>query len=394
MTEEYTRYLTHLLRCAVKGEKVENMPSDIDENRFFDFCQSHKVENIAYYALKETDISGISTDVWTKFEESYMRAISLEAVQQYYLELVENEFENAGIDYLVLKGREIAKLYPSSDMRQSSDFDIYIGSENAQKGRDIMLKNGFNILAYSDENDCHDEYIIDKIVMCELHRVLIQDNHPWQEECNKIPDRLILCDGTKHHYVMNIEDFYIYNLAHTAKHMKLSGIGIKAFLDLWLIYNRYKDSFNMQYLTEKLELCKLKEFDQKARALCRYWFENEKPNELIKKMSQYVAESGWIGTVDQMLSGQLAESAGESSSKLAAKIKKCVSIIMSPYEDMTKRYPILTKYRWLMPFCRIHRAFYAAIHKRELVKSITDELDRGDMETGKQILRFKRKIGL
>lgn len=392
--EEYTRYLTHLLRCAVKGEKAENMPKDIDEKKFFDFCLSHKVENIAYYALKETDISRITSEVWAKFEEFYMHAITIEAVQQYYLELVEAEFEKAGIDYLVLKGREIAKFYPSSDMRQSSDFDIYIGNRNAKKCRDIMLKNGFNILAYSDDNDCHDEYIIDKFVMCELHRVLIQDNHMWRDECNKIPERLILCEDTKHHYKMNKEDFYLYNLAHTAKHMKLSGIGIKAFLDIWLIYNKYKDCLNMEYLNEKLNLCGLVEFDKNARSLCRYWFDGEEPSSLIKKMSAYVAESGWIGTQDQVLSGQLAESAGESSSKLVAKVKKCVSIIMSPYEDMVKRYPILKKYKWIMPLCRIHRVFYTAIYKRDLVKSITNDLDSGDMEMGKQILKFKREIGL
>lgn len=394
MTEEYIIYLTHLLRCAVTGEKADDMLLDIDAKEFFELCASHKVENIAYYALKETDVSNIPAEVWAQFEESYMRAVAIEAAQQYYLELIEAEFEKEGIDYLVLKGREIAKLYPSSDMRQSSDFDIYIGRENAKKGRDIMLRNGFEILAYGDDNDCHDEYVIDNRIMCELHRVLIQDDQPWQKECNKIPERLILRSGTKHNYEMNTEDFYLYNLAHTAKHMKLSGIGIKAFLDLWIIYNKYKASLNMEYLNKKLQLCSLVEFDKHARSLCRYWFEGEEPSELVKRMSAYVAESGWIGTVEQMLSGQLAEAAGESSSKLAAKVKKCVGIIMSPYEDMARRYPVLKKHKSLMPFCRIHRAFSAAVHKRELVRSITDELEQGDMEMGKRILRFKKEIGL
>ena len=392
--ELYIKYLTHLLRCAVSDERARDIPSEIDAKSFFEFCLYHKVENIAYYALKYTDTSLILAEIWSLFEEFSMHAITNDATQQYYLELIEAELEKHEIDYLVLKGREIAKLYPSSDMRQSSDFDIYVGRENAAKAKDIMLDNGFTIVAYSDTDDCHDEYIIDRQVMCEMHRVLIQDDQPWQDECNRIPDRLILHKGTKHHYEMSTEDFYLYNLAHTAKHMKLSGIGVKAFLDLWIIYNRYKDSLDMSYLNEKLELCNLTEFDKNARALCRYWFEDEEPSEIVKRMSIYVAESGWIGTAEQMLSGQLAENAGKSNSKLAAKIKKCVGIIMSPYEDMAKRYPILNRHKWLMPFCRLHRAFSAAIHKRELVRSITDELDQGNMEMGKQILRFKKEIGL
>lgn len=71
-----------------------------------------------------------------------------------------------------------------------------------------------------------------------------------------------------------------------------------------------------------------------------------------------------------------------------------MGIIMSPYEDMARRYPILQKHKSLMLFCRIHRAFSAAIYKRELVRSITDELEQGDVEMGKQILRFKKEIGL
>lgn len=49
--------------------------------------------------------------------------------------------------------------------------------------------------------------------------------------------------GTKHCYEMIVEDFYAYNLAHTAKHMKLSDIGIRVFLDQRLIYKKYGDVF-------------------------------------------------------------------------------------------------------------------------------------------------------
>lgn len=63
MTEEYTIYLTHLLRCAVTGEHANDMPSDTNPKDFFELCVSHKMENIAYYSLKETDISNISAEV-------------------------------------------------------------------------------------------------------------------------------------------------------------------------------------------------------------------------------------------------------------------------------------------------------------------------------------------
>ena len=391
----YTNYLIHLLRCAVSDEEPKDIPDEIETDKFFQFCLYHKVENIAYMSLSRTDVSLIPEETMSLFKEFYMHAISLEATQQYYLDIITEEFEKNGIDYLILKGRELARLYPSSDMRQSSDFDIYIGRTNAQKAKDIMLDNGFEIEAYSDTDDDHDEYRIDKNILCELHRVLIQDNYPWQKECNKITDRLILEETSKHCYKMSDEDFYLYNLAHTAKHMKFSGIGIKVFLDLWLILKNYKEQLNWDYINEKLELCRLSEFNKVAIELCEYWFDKVKTDdERILKMASYVAISGWIGTEKQEKSSELAQKAGDGGSVKMAKIKKCTEIIFSPYESMKVRYPILEKHRWLTPFCRIHRGLTAVLYKRELVKNVTGELDKGDIELGRKINEFKASIGL
>lgn len=391
----YIKYLVHLLRCAVSGEQAQDMPEGMDAQKLFKLSRYHKVENVAYMALEKTDTSKIPQGVYKLFQEFYNHAITVEATQQYYLEQMLDEFEAEGIDYLVLKGREIACLYPSSDMRQSSDLDVYVGRDGAMRARPVMEKLGYNVEAYSDTDDDHDEYRMNNLVYCELHRVLIQNNYPWQEECNKITDRLLRPDPQKHCMKMSDEDFYIYNLAHTAKHMKFSGIGIKVFLDLWLIYNHYKDRLDMEYLSKKLEQCHLAEFDKNARELCEYWFEGkEDVDDKIKKMSRYVVQSGWMGTHEQAKSTELAEKAGKTNSTKVAKIKKCIDIILSPYESMAARYPILKKHKWLTPFCRIHRGLSAALFKRDLVKNVTGELDNGDMTIGKKILEFKQSIGL
>jgi hypothetical protein len=389
-TDIYVKYITYVLRCAVLGEKCGDIPKDINQEFLLRLCRFHKIENIVYLMLRDK----LEPDIKAIFEQLYERAVYLQAMQDYYLELVENAFENEGIDYLLLKGKEISSLYPSEDMRQSSDFDIYIGRENAARAKDIMLREGFKIEAYSDANDDHDEYTADKIILCELHRVLIQNKQPWQEECNKIPERLLLCEGTTHRMKMRSEDFYIYNLAHTAKHMKFSGIGIRAFLDMWIIYNRFSDSFDTDYLNEKLRLCHLTEFDKSTKKLCAYWFEDGEADEITVAMSDYVVQSGWVGTYEQAKSTELAENAGVTNSVKAAKLKKYYDIIAVPYESMVYRYPILKKYRFLTPFCRIHRIMRALFKRRDLIKEVSAEMENGDMEKGKAILSLKKSIGL
>ena len=392
--DAYVDYLIHLLRCALNGDIPSDFPQELDFNEFFKLSRSHRLENIAYVMLKKTNMSGIAEKDVQKLENAYMQSVMITATQQHYLEQVEKAFEENSIDYLVLKGRELSRLYPSADMRQSSDFDIYIGAENAEKARGIMLGIGFAAKEYSEDEN-HDEYVIGKWVLCELHRVLIQGNYPWKKGCNEIVDDLTLCDGTNHCYKMSKEDFYVYNLAHAAKHMKFSGIGIKAFLDIEVIYLKYKDSFDYEYLNAKLEACRLKEFEKNARLLCEYWFEGSKNVSLnIKKMALYVVSSGWIGTLEQMLVTEAAENAGKTNSKLVAKIKKCISIVLSPYETMVERYPVLRKHKWLTPFYRVRRAISAIVKKRDLIKSVTDTIDEADMSAGKQLLEFKKSIGL
>ena len=125
----YTDYLVHILKSAINKTEPEPMPDGIDENEFLRFCAFHKLESIVYLAIGKK----LSENMRKILLERYNRSVFVSATQQYYLEEVERALCANEIDYLVLKGRELVKLYPSEDMRQSADFDIYLGRENAKK---------------------------------------------------------------------------------------------------------------------------------------------------------------------------------------------------------------------------------------------------------------------
>ena len=390
--EKNTGYLVRILRSTAYDEPAPDFPQDIDVDEFLNFCRLHKLLNVVYITIGDK----LPENKQQELTEAYNKSLFISAAQQYYIEAVEDAFSKNGIDYLILKGKELSSLYPSEDMRQSADFDIYIGKEACKTAKPIMESIGFNVVEYSDISDEHDEYIADSTAFCELHKVLIQDNHPWREECNKIPQRLVFSDEGEHCLKMRSEDFYLYNLAHAAKHMKLSGIGIRAFFDQWLIYKKMGDGFDWDYLNKSLDRANLYEFDKNARALYLYWFEGKEPDNpaLVNKMAEYVAKSGWVGTYEQFNATKAAENSGITRSKLVAKIMMCFKILSSPYESMVLRYPILKKHKWLTPFCRIHRGIMAVIRRRDLIKSVTSEIDSADIDFGKDIVKFKSSIGL
>lgn len=389
--ELYVNYITDLISSFINKKEIKPIPKNFNLNFFLQFCKFHKIENIVYLALKDTDIP---VELKQELKKLYMHSISVMAKQQYYLEKVEKAFDKAGIDYFVMKGRELSKLYPSEDIRQSSDFDIYVGNEKAEQARDIMVSLGFNALDYN-EDDGHDQYLIDKIILCEIHRVLIQDDVTWKDECNKIPERVIKCDESRHCYQMNIEDFYFFNIAHAAKHIKTSGIGIRIYIDLWLIYKKYKDEFDYTVLNERLKSANLTKFEECSRKLFLYWFEGkETSDETIKAMARFISQSGWIGTYRQYNSTKLALSANQSNSSVLVKFKNYWNIIFPSYKELIRRYPNAEKHKILVPFYYIYRIFKSLFGKDKGAKRVISEMSASDLEKGKNLLKLKKDIGL
>lgn len=387
----YADYVTRLISSFIKNGEVIPLPKELDAETLFNFCRFHKIESLVYLALKD---SSIPENAKNLFKVSYLRAINKMAKQQYYIEKVENAFEKNGIDYFILKGRELAKLYPSPDMRQSSDFDIYVGGEKGKLARDIMVGLGFEIKYYAEDSG-HDQYFIDKSILCEVHRMLVDENFPWKVECNKIPERVVKCENTNHCYRMNKEDFYLYNLAHAANHIKAAGAGIKMFIDLWLVYSEYKDEFDYSYLKEKLELAHLTKFEEYARELFLHWFEDKEiHDETVVALEIFVAQSGWIGTYSQYSSQKLAKNAENSRTSVFAKIKNYWTIIFPTLENLYKRYPNAEKYKILIPYYYVYRIIKSLFGKDKGAQRVISEITTGDLEEGKYILKLKKDIGL
>ncbi len=389
--DSYVKYTTKLISSFLAGCAVEPFPDNLDANLFFKFCVFHKIQNLVYLALANTDMP---EELAESLKASYFSSLNFMAVQQHYIEKVETAFENAGIDYFIIKGNETAKFYPSADMRQSSDFDIYIGNEKAELARDVMAGLGFTVDDYADD-DGHDKYMINKVILCELHRVLIQNDFPWKEECNKIPDRVVKSGGSEHRYEMRAEDAYVYNLAHAANHIKTAGIGIRVFVDLWLMWSKCKDAFDMAYLEKKLRKANLKRFEECARALYLYWFEKkETVDPTIMAMAEFVAESGWIGTYNQYASAKLAGESGDTSSSASAKFESLRKMIFPPYKDLAERYPKAKKHKILVPYYYVYRIFKAVLGKDKGARRVISEINMADLQQGQNLLKLKKEIGL
>lgn len=390
----YVSYTAYLCACVVRNEQPSEMPEDIDLAELLSFSRSHKLENMVYTALSRLDTSKFDKTIWGYFEELWKHAVNNDATQQYYLELVTNALEEHGIDYMIMKGQVLARLYPSTDCRQSGDCDIYVGKGNADEIRMIMERIGFK-LEQLDEDGHHDVYSIDKIGLFEMHHDLVDFNYKWEKKISKTLDRLVKVDGCEHRYEMTPEDCYVYVLCHTAKHVVRGGSGIKSMLDIW-IYNRcYGDVFDKDRLDERLRYCGIEKFNEGVKKLCNMWFEGESCNEEhIRELANVIAEGGCYGDIGLTDDSDEAKSFAGIDASWARKLRKYFKVTFYPLRWMEDRYPILEKMPFLLPFCWIHRAVNAMFNKRDIIKSVQESGNRADIEKGQRYNKMKEKLGI
>lgn len=389
--ELYCGCLIQLIRAAFSGETPENLPKEIDIDILLDAAKQHSIANIIYEPLKSMGI--LDPESEKKLKALYNIALMNDVVQSHYLDIVTDAFEENKIPHCVMKGPVIKEIYPRPDFRQSSDLDIYVSEGYRERARDIMLQLGFKIERFNSA-DADDVYFIGKKIHIELHRILVSNKTPWQKECQKITDRLVFKENKRYTYEMTAEDYYLYMIAHMAKHMLYSGMGIKMVLDIWVYMKNYSEILDKNILRERLSLCGLEEFEENIQKLMRFWFEDETADDLIKELGNYIFLSGTFGTKKQLDAYFYAQNAGKSNSPVIAKAVYYWKFFFMPYKWMSNRYPILVKIPLLLPFCWVHRALKTLIFEREKAHNISSKYDNVDLGESKKIRNFKKEIGL
>ncbi len=386
-TEKFALYLVHLCRCVIENRTSDYAAEDIDFGAFLEFAHSHKLANLAYLALKNTKYAQLPE--MRIFKDKYEQAILNDAAQQYYLDRIKQGFEENGIDYTVLKGLVIKNIYPSSDMRQGSDIDIYINPSATQRARDIMEGLGFECKTFGNR-DATDNYQADKFSYVELHKLLVPPEYQWAQQCNKITDRLVHRSG--HEYVMSDEDFYLFMICHIAKHIKWGGMGVRAVLDVW-VYRREKE-LDFARLEELIKECGLSQFHKKLNELISYWFEGKAADEDTLAFSQYIAQSGWNGDKLQQQSAGVNKLAPKAKSNWRVRISWMRAVVFLKRRFMEEKYPVLKKHPHLLVLCWIHRGFDVIFNRRRMIGEVWKEYSDIDMDEMNRINEFRKNIGL
>lgn len=320
---------------------------DFDWQGFIKFCNKHKILNIVYYGLKKCNIS-IPEKAEHFMEENMLYSMLKEAQRSVEIESLSEDFEKNGINHIILKGYIIKDLYPESYLRSMGDIDILVGKQ-VDEASEIAVNHGFKL---QSKDFLHYSFKKGNALSIELHKSLIDESIDKYYNYFGIGfDRSSLCGGFKYKYEFSKEDFYIFLVAHMAKHYEICGTGIRSICDIF-IYNRSYPDLNHKYIENELDKIGLVLFENKIRALADYWFGGNFDGK-FDSIGEYIISSGVYGNSENHeLNAFIINESDETS-----KFRYFINYIFPNRDYMCARYPLLHKIPILIPLFWIIRIF-------------------------------------
>lgn len=360
--------------CSMLKSIIENKPSqppqfECDWEMLYSMCVRHKLTNMACHAVRGLDVP---QSVRESFDRDFNKYVVHDAKQKSFAKKLFKAFEEQGIDFMPVKGIIIRELYPSSSMRVSGDIDILVGKDCFEKARQLMLDFGFEFNDFDGVEGHNDQEFHKKNLSIELHTSLTPFDSLQYEYFSKAFERARLKEGFAHYYEMTDEDFYIYILYHMYKHFIKGGVGIKYYLDLFIINS--KMSFDEEYISTELEKIGLNKFNRVSKELSEVFFGDRQPDQSLTELARFVYVSGAHGESEFYKTAIFMGAGTEHTDTSKNKRKYFKEAWFIGRKAMSEKYPILNKLPFLLPFCYIHKGIYTLLFRRKSLKQQIDSV--------------------
>ena len=329
-------YTAKLYTAAVKESFPPYPDTNVDWKKITAICKRQRISASVFFAAAKISDS-IPGEVFSQFRADYDKNLRKEILFEQERKAIFEAFENAGVLYMPLKGIVINTLYPHRGMRQFADNDILYPEEKRAQVSKIFQSRGYTSKLSSG---VHDVYLKSPIYNFEMHRTLFASDSPYVSFFADIWQRARRKSGSCE-YIMKDEDFYIYFLAHFAKHFCGGGCGIRFCGDLYILrkYLFEKPGFDKSYVENAIKKLSLCGFEKEICEFTRNIFELGNFSD-TKTLSSFMTASAY-GDVERQVIKEI-----KSEGKAQFILKK----VFLPYTQMRKIFPVLSALPPLLPF--------------------------------------------
>lgn len=333
-------YLIHLVRCAIHNEQPQELPETFDFERVYQFGVHHQVANIAFYSVEKLERKP-QDELYAKWEAHRNRAVILHVNQSYAAQEVRNDFQAAGLRFLEVQGTKIKPLYPQPEYRTMSDIDFIVALEDLTKAGQVLQQLGYQCEQLADVE-------INAFRKPNIHIELHTEYFP--EDCAYRSVMASPFEAERH----DINELYIYNMLHIAKHYFWKGCGIRRVLDAYFLNLHYGNLLDRKYVKSVFKAAGVRDFTAELSVLADRWFGEVQCAPQRSEMAVYILNSGLHGTARNRLDNLLEDL--RSDGTRFYKLKYFLQRIRGTKGTLHHTYPILKRHKILYPFCWLHRA--------------------------------------
>lgn len=331
--------LFSLIRYLVVGGEYGKDRAELEDERLVasvcSLAAFHDMAHLVAEALGRLSVVIKNEKLANAISREQLKAIFRSERTDAELDALYALFEDEKIEYMPLKGAVIRELYPEKWMRTSCDIDLLVRKCDLERaGKAMRERLGYEFVSEGDHDAA---YNAPSGIRLELHYAL-SDEGRGLELFDKVWERAVTSKEGGWRRDMDGDLFYLYHVAHMAKHMENGGCGIKPFLDLCFVQKRGEN-----LLAEN----RLDRFEAVARRLSEVWFFGADSDSLCDELADYVLRAGVYGNLEN------AVAAGQA--KRGGRVKYILTRIFLPYDRLKYHYPILQKHKWLLPLCQVRR---------------------------------------
>ena len=199
-------------------------------------------------------------------------------------------FDQAGIPYIPLKWAVLCRLYPEPYLRSSCDLDMLVHEDDIEQAVSVLEnRTAFTVLRKS----YHDISLLNATIHLELH-FSIKENMESIDELLKKAWDFTSPSGNGQQYDFTPEYQIFHVITHMLYHFLHGGIGIRPFLDLWLL--RHKTEYDENIVRAMCSECGILLFYEECCRLAEVWMGREEETETSRMLEEFCLAGGIFGT--------------------------------------------------------------------------------------------------
>ncbi|MCQ2265551.1 MAG: nucleotidyltransferase family protein [Bacteroidales bacterium] len=266
---------------------------------------------VCHAMLKHDKELNLSYDIKTQIRYQLFKVASKHKRTNAVIATLVSALRKKGIESVLLKGQGLANNYPTAELRQCGDIDLYVGENNYDAACAIVnTLAGRNEVSNSLETDLH-YHIICNGVIVEIHRLTatFQDQNInatyqyYSDDGMSVGKNTIILNGVTVYLPDDtFNAFFVFS--HALHHFISYGIGMRQLCDWVMLLHAKHDSINRDKLFEMLHCLNLLDAWQVFGSIAVNWlglpmaempFYNAKCNNRAKRTINIILKEGNFG---------------------------------------------------------------------------------------------------